>query len=338
MINIVTWLGKGSGRDDLPAACAENGIRILADGFETADEFLNAFENMEDNVDALVISDSVLAETNKRSFFRRVRNIEPNLRIIIAFPGYRNQYIEEQIAEYKEVYEVSDIIYEGRHLDPGCFVEVIRSGYVTDYTLNVRNEPEDTPTLNLRPNRCITVGVLGLTRGAGATTATVKAAEYLAKLEPKGIRAVDLTGTGDLRFAKSRAVTYIVTPDVRFDRLKNCSKGIVIDFGAPMELTPKGRLCFTEKYWDEETVGLFRDCDLKLILGFAESWQAGKMKYFLRDKQWKRRLDDTYIFLLDTDPDSFVTNTTKQAVYSRDSGEIQLRLASLMAGKGGDAM
>ena len=337
MINIVTWLGNTKGRHELAAVCARSNIRILAEDFESVTEFLDAFENMESKVDALVLSDRVLTGTDKRAFFNSVRSSEPNLRIIIVFPGYRNQYIEEQISEYKEVYGVSDIIYEGQRLDADCFVEVIRRGYIYDYSVNVYDEPEEVPRTKPPPKPCVTVGILGLTHGCGTTSMTVKTAKYMAEIAGDKVKAVDLSGTGSLRFAKDRGVMYIVHEDVDFPRLKKNSRGIVIDFGAPFLLSPKGKLLETAASWDEEMMRLFRDCDLKLILCFAKPWHIGKMKYLKRDKQWRRRLDDTYIFLLDAVPDGFVTKT-KQAIYSRDSEEIRGRLVNLLARGGGDAM
>ena len=113
MIHIVTWLENRQYREELSAVCAGNGIRIVADEFENPEEFLAAFDRIDENIDVLAVSDSLLRQTDKKSFFENVRMSEPNIRIIIVFPGYRNQYIEEQIAEYKTVYGISDIIYEG---------------------------------------------------------------------------------------------------------------------------------------------------------------------------------------------------------------------------------
>lgn len=142
MIHIVTWLDSNTYHNELAAACAGNGIRIVADEFKDAQDFLKTFDSIDTNIDVLVISNSNLENIDKKSFFEDVCVTEPNLRIVIVFPGYRNQYIEEQISEYKAL-GISEIIYEGQRLDEACFAEVIKKGYIYDYEVNVYDEPEE---------------------------------------------------------------------------------------------------------------------------------------------------------------------------------------------------
>ena len=92
MINIVTWLDNNKYRDELSAVCAGNGIRIVADEFEDIRDFFEKFEALDANVDVLVIGNGNIENADKMSFFEDVRLTEPNLRIVIVFPGYRNQY------------------------------------------------------------------------------------------------------------------------------------------------------------------------------------------------------------------------------------------------------
>ena len=53
----------------------------------------------------------------------------------------------------------------------------------------------------------------------------------------------------------------------------------MIDFGAPFELSPKGKLLATSPHWSGEHPRLLGECDLKLIMGFADRWHIGKLKY-----------------------------------------------------------
>ena len=101
MINIVTWLKDNKYREKLSMACARNNIRIVADEFENLSAFLSAFDEIDINIDVLVISHEMLAETDIKEFLEKVKENEPNLRVVVVFPGYRNQYIEQQIKEDK---------------------------------------------------------------------------------------------------------------------------------------------------------------------------------------------------------------------------------------------
>ena len=82
---------------------------VVSNTFAGTEDFLQKFDELDVNIDVLVACDSVLHDADKRSFFDNIRTIEPNIRIVIMFPGYRNQYIEDQITEYKNLYGVSDM-------------------------------------------------------------------------------------------------------------------------------------------------------------------------------------------------------------------------------------
>lgn len=129
MINVVTWLDSNKYRNEISAVCAGNGIRIVADEFMNSQDFLREFDSIDANIDVLVIANSNLENVDKKSFFEDVCVTEPNLRIVIVFPGYRNQYIEEQISEYKAL-GIYEIIYEGQKLEENYLVDVIKKGYI----------------------------------------------------------------------------------------------------------------------------------------------------------------------------------------------------------------
>ncbi len=335
MINIVMWLSSNRYQDNLHTVCAGNNICIVADEFENAEAFLDEFDKLDVNIDVLVISDGLLHDVDKKQFFDNVRSSEPNIRIVIVFPGYRNQYIEEQISEYKNVYGISDIIYEGQQLDSDCFVEVIKKGYIYDYEVNVYDGPEEAVKPIRKKPSCITVGVMGLTRGCGVTNMVVNVANYISLTEDISVKAVDFSGTGNLRFAKGKKVTFIVHSGIDVDRLKKTSRAVVYDFGTPFHISAKGKLLSDCDEPDTEKIKLFRECDLKICMCYADSWHIGKMKYLLNDRQWKRTLDSSYLFLLDSVPDKFKAGHSRVNIYGRNDKAVSEHIAGLFAGKGG---
>lgn len=335
MINIVTWLKDNQYQNDLSVACAGNNICIVADEFENAEIFLNEFDRLDVNIDVLILSDDLLHDVDKKQFFENVRLSEPNIRIVIVFPGYRNQYIEEQISEYKNVYGISDIIYEGRQLDSDSCVEVIKKGYIYDYEVNVYDEPEEkVKPLSPKP-KCIMIGVMGLTHGCGVTNMTINIANYISLAEGCTVKAVDFSGTGNLRFADGKKVTYIVHSDIDIARLQKSSRVIVFDFGTPFQISAKGKNLSGCDEHDAEKIKLFRECDLKICMCYADSWHIGKMKYLLNDRQWKRTLDSSYLFLLDSVPDKFKARHSRIKIYGRNDKAVSEHIAGLFAGKGG---
>ena len=262
MINIVTWLKDNKYKEKLSMACARNNIRIVADEFENLSAFLSAFDEIDINIDVLVVSHEMLAETDIKEFLEKVKENEPNLRIVIVFPGYRNQYIEQQIKEYTEL-GISDIIYEGQGLDEECFVEVVRKGYIYDYDVNVYDEPEEKPKTT-EQKKCITIGVMGITHGTGVTNMVVNIANFISLSEECSVKAVDYSVTGNLRFAKGRKVTYIVHADVDISKLKKSSRAIVYDFGTPYNISAKGKLL--NGSLSDELLKLFQEFEYILLL------------------------------------------------------------------------
>lgn len=334
MIHIVTWLDSNTYHNELAAACAGNGIRIVADEFKDAQDFLKTFDSIDTNIDVLVISNSNLENIDKKSFFEDVCVTEPNLRIVIVFPGYRNQYIEEQISEYKAL-GISEIIYEGQRLDEACFAEVIKKGYIYDYEVNVYDEPEEiVKPLSPKP-KCVTIGVMGLTHGCGATNMVINIANYISLAEDCQVKAVDFSGTGNLRFAGGRKVIYIVHSNIDIARLQRTSRVIVFDFGTPYNISAKGKLLSNNGNYNDTIIELFKSCNLKICMCFSDSWHIGKMKYLLNDKAWKWSIDESYIFLLDSIPEKLKLGHSKVNIYGRNDKAVLRHIEELFSAKGG---
>ena len=330
MINIVMWLSDNKYKDELSVACARSNIRIVADEFENHEDFLKEFDVMDTNIDVLAISNDRLAGTDIKRFLEEVRLTEPNIRIVVIFPGYRNQYIEEQIAEYKRL-GISDIIYEGQRLDEECFVEVIRKGYIYDYSVNVfDDEPEYTGSHTNDKSECVTIGIMGITHGTGVTNMAVSIANYISLAENKHVKVIDYSGTGSLRFASGRKVTYIVNTDADIQKLKRYSRAVIYDFGTPYNISAKGKLLSENRCYADARIKLFWECDLKLIMGFSDIWHIGKIKFFLNNKAWKKKIDSTYLFLFDNADDDFKSKHKKLNIYGRNEKAVQKHISHLL--------
>ena len=335
MINIVTWFESNKYRNELSTVCAGNRIRIVADEFNDPDDFLREFDSIDTNIDVLVIANKNIENVDKKSFFEDVCVTEPNLRIVIVFPGYRNEYIEEQISEYKAL-GITEVIYEGQRLDENYFVDVVKKGYIYDYEVNVYDEAEEVvKPLSPKP-KCITIGVMGLTRGCGVTNMAINIANYIALAEDCAVKAIDMSGTGNLRFAKGKKVTYIVHSNIDIPRVQKSSRAIIYDFGTPYNISSKGKLLSNNENFNEMDIELFKSCDLKFCMCFADSWHIGKLKYLLNDKAWKKSIDQSYVFLLDTIPDKVRLGHPKINIYGRNDKTMLRHIEELFSAKGGD--
>lgn len=324
MIHVVTLFGDQHKQDALEIACARQNIRFVREDFQDTDTFLGLFDRIDTTVDAAVISEPLLGTGDKPLLFETLRTAEPNIRIMILFPGYRNQYMEDQIREYKETYGVSDILYEGAGIDAAYFAEVIKHGFVYDAQVNAYDEPEEIPPP--AGNKCVKIGIIGLTHGCGVTNMVVSVANYIALSQGIPVKAIDFTGTGSLRFVKGKKVTYLVHAGIDVERVCKTSGAVVFDFGAPFLLTPKGKLVSSEPVFTPEAAAYFKGCDLKICMCFSDLWHRGKANYLRHDKHWKREMDDSWIFLFDTVPEK---GKIPDAAYARGDERVAVHIDKL---------
>ena len=287
---------------------------------------------IETMIDVVIISEPLIETTNKKTLFENIRNVEPNIRIIILFPGYRNQYIEEQIKEYKEIHGISDILYEGSRIDDVYFAEIIKKGFVYDEQVNAYDEQEDIPTVTAK-QECVKIGVLGLTHGCGVTNMALAVSTYIALSRDLSVKVIDCTNTGNLRFVKRKKITCLVHSGIDIERIFKTSEAVVFDFGAPFQITPKGKLVSKDKQFTEKYENYFKSCDLKICMCFSDPWHAGKIKYLLHEKDWKKEIDNSWLFLFDALPGKVKTRFSR-SIYTRNDKVIENCIDELLKGGG----
>ena len=184
--------------------------------------------------------------------------------------------------------------------------------------------------------KCVSIGIIGLTHGCGVTNAVVSTASLIAVTQNGNVKAIDFSGTGNLRFAKTKGVTYIVHSDIDVARIKKTSKAVIYDFGTPFNISSKGKLLSYNDCYDEEKMKLFRECDLKICMCFSDSWHIGKIKYFLNDKFWSREIDDSYVILLDKAPRDSQDFRSRINICGRNDTVIADRIGNFFSVKDGE--
>lgn len=123
------WLGSTKCPNELAMVFARKDIRIVGDGFNDADDFFTYISSIEGTIDVIVIAEKILRSYDRTSILCRLKAHFPNSRIVLIFQGYRNHYTSLQTAEYKDVYGITDIIFEGIGLSGEYLADVIRKKY-----------------------------------------------------------------------------------------------------------------------------------------------------------------------------------------------------------------
>ena len=130
----------------------------------------------------------------------------------------------------------------------------------------------------------ISIGVFNLSQGAGATTVAVDVAEAISN-EGYRVALVAYDGKRDLDYAKSIRATYIIPEsneykrDVLVETRMRDFQFIIIDFGAPISLSPDGMVISANNADLQELIR----CRYKICLSFGNSWNIGKVNYFLNN-------------------------------------------------------
>ena len=140
------------------------------------------------------------------------------------------------------------------------------------------------------------IGIFNVTHGAGATTACINLAKYFS-LHGYITKVVDMSGTDALSLVEIKDVEIGIGPR-ELDYFKRESNALIMDFGTPYDITPKGDNFKISYGYSPEYIREFNKCNLKIIMGFSDKWNIGKIRFFLNNEQWREVIDDSFIFLV----------------------------------------
>lgn len=146
------------------------------------------------------------------------------------------------------------------------------------------------------PSGKYTIGIFNVTHGAGATTASINLAKYFS-LHGYITKLVDLTGTEALSLIDIKDVEIGIGPK-ELDYFKRESNALIMDFGTPYDITPKGDNFKISFGYSPENIREINKCNIKIILGFSDKWNVGKIKFFLNNEQWREVIDNSFVFLV----------------------------------------
>lgn len=193
---------------------------------------------------------------------------------------------------------------------PDSEADDAESSEITETDVVNENKEDDTPKKKppskferrdmkesfSKPTGKYIIGIFNAAHGAGATTACINLAKYFS-LHGYITKLVDLSGTDALELVEIKDVEIgIGSRDL--DYFKRESNALIIDFGTPYDITPKGDNFKINYGYSPENIREFNKCNIKIIMGFSDRWNIGKIKFFLNNEQWREVINDSYIFLV----------------------------------------
>ena len=144
---------------------------------------------------------------------------------------------------------------------------------------------------------------MNTTHGAGATATAVQLGEYFS-LQGCHTAILDLSGSEALSLASPKGPDVYVGLD-NLLMLREKAEALVVDFGTPYEIAPKGEMFQLSFGYPAEHLKEIFICDIKLILGFTDPWNIGKTTFFLKNEQLQRLVDRSFVFLMSRNADRF---------------------------------
>ena len=241
-------------------------------------------------------------------YVTELRGFSPHLRIILVLSGNPNQYLRSQINDYRSL--KLDLIFDDDGFDLETLMSVVKkgklsnkdfkpikreSGFVGDIegdssaieeskkvvkekVLKKKKEkfteklPESETDSFSAPQGHFTIGVMNAARGAGATWTVNNLARYFS-MQNYNTCIADMSGTKAVAMMKLKNIECF-TENIELDKLKEEHNITIIDFGTPIEISPRGENFKLNNIYGPKTIGAFTECDIKIkrlyIIGTPE--------------------------------------------------------------------
>ena len=91
----------------------------------------------------------------------------------------------------------------------------------------------------------------------------------------------------------------------------------IIDFGTPIEISPSGENFKLMSQYKPETIRSFTECNIKLVMGFADPWNIEKINFFFINETWRNQFDDSCLFIIADKPERVKKLFPEGNVFSR---------------------
>ena len=311
---------------------AQNDIRFVCKNAETSVQLLGYVEEYLEETDAVIIdANAVLLETIYELLDEIIAK-KKSLRIIVILNGGREQYLKKQLSGFRQRH--IDIIFDDNGFDSEILIRFLNKGLMRQQEkpiepvskkIEVENaDVEEISAENLFSSTEIqesgqiqeteiedqdedllesfsqfrghySIGIMGATHGTGVTSLVVKLGQYFA-LHNCSVAVVDYTGTDALSLAKCKKIDCILESQ-SMRQLRKKYNLVVFDFGAPYAITPKGDNFSIESDYPIMNLPEFNKCSIKIVMGFADSWNVRKIRHFLDNHQWKSVIDSSFVFI-----------------------------------------
>ena len=329
MICVLTLFGEIDFQSTLRKVFQSNDIFFIEDNCTTSVQLTTQVEARSKEVDAVIIYSTAMNMDIIGEYAEELRSFTEHLRIVLILNGEKNSFLRSHINEYRDM--KLDLVFDNNGFDTNELVEILRKGKLSNKDFKAKKKengfigdideipiPEKLSDIKsfAESQGHFVVGVFNTTRGAGATWTTVNLARYFAIHNYKTCIA-DMSSTVAVGMMKFKNID-IYTEGFNIEELKSKYNVTVIDFGTPIEVSPRGETFKLVSKCNPDTIKCFTDCDIKLIMGFSDPWNIQKINFFFINDIWCSQFDDSYLFIIANNPEKVKKLFPYGNIFSRE--------------------
>ncbi|OQB12882.1 MAG: hypothetical protein BWY15_02031 [Firmicutes bacterium ADurb.Bin193] len=324
MTGVLTLFGETDLQSALHNSFRQNELYFVRENAVTDVQLMGFCEENAEKTDVVIIAGNAVNLSTFTSLAAEIINIDSYIRIILILNGKRSHYIRSQLERYKAM--KIDLIFDDNGFDVGLLVDLVKKGRLESEKKKVSGfqeeypdeiiDIEDAPASFINPAGHYKIAVMNATHGAGATSVVVSLARYF-ELHNYKTAAMDLSGNYDLELAGLKNIE--VSADAAdIDKLNQKCNILLIDFGTPYHIPPQGDSFKIEQGYNSSNLKEIKHCDLKLVTGFADTWNIGKIKFFFENEQWAQMVDNSYMFLVTHNAEKLRIRYPDANIFNRD--------------------
>ena len=328
MKGVLTLFGEVDKQEILKKVFVQNDLLFVCKNAETSVQLISFLEEHINETDAVIIDASAILLETIYELLDTIIGLKNNIRIVVILNGGREQYLKKQLSGFRQRH--INIIFDDNGFDLEMLVRFLNKGpekqnkeervpvksedaeeisaedvfsgkdipkTIVENTTeaDIQEQDDDLPESFSQFRGHYSIGIMGASHGTGVTSLAIKLGQYFA-LHNCSVALVDYTGTDALALAKCKG-TDCIFESQSMRQLKKKYNLVVIDFGSPYSITPKGDNFNIEGGYPIMNLPEFNKCNIKIVMGFSDSWNVRKLRHFLDNDQWKSVIDSSFVFL-----------------------------------------
>ena len=350
---MLSLFGEADFQSVLKKTFGQNDIFFIDINCNTSVQLTSQLEQHRKETDAVIIYAQAMNMDIIQEYVEELRSFVEHLRIVLILNGTMNLFLKSQLDEYRAL--KIDLMFDNSGFDGNELIKILQKGKLSNkdfktekrhkgFTDDIDSGVEETnSSLNdvkkvfkqpekkrkaliqeeiqqmesfTEPQGHFTVGVFNAARGAGATWTANNLARYFAMHNYKTC-ICDMSLTGAVSMMKLKNVD-IYTEGFDVEELKSKYNVTIIDFGTPIEVSPKGENFKLMREYKPETIQCFNSCNIKLIMGFSDPWNIEKIKFFFVNDTWRSQFDNSYLFIISGNPEKVKNFFAEGNFFSRE--------------------